>query len=73
MQRQPDRGRDHQHRECIATQLVILIDDALHGTTHGIDAKRLEAHEDLSHLVELTPQSLSMGHRLHQLTLQVLL
>lgn len=53
VQRQPDRQRDHQHRECIAAELVRLIDDALHGATHEIDAKGLEAHEDLNHLVKL--------------------
>ncbi|MNS18392.1 hypothetical protein D3C72_500830 [compost metagenome] len=36
-----------------AAQFERLIDDALHGAIHGVDAKGFQTHEDLGHLVKL--------------------
>ena len=47
------RQGDPLHLFEAAAELEGLIDHALHGAVHGVDAKRLEAHEHLCHLIEL--------------------
>ncbi len=48
-----ERQGDTLHLFKTAAQLERLIDNALHGPRHGVDAERLEAHEHLGDFTEL--------------------
>ena len=45
--------RDSLHLFKTAAQFECLIDNALHGPRHGVDAERLEAHEYLGDFTDL--------------------